>query len=398
MRYVFIFFCMIFFTHTSVYAKPAQGYKVVLSSFSAFSEAKKALGVAGENLTKVQIALLEKHHCSLLARPSGKGYIVVIEPLIKREEAVTVVKHFKTAFPDGYISGYFGPTQESVFWIIKEPIASEQDNIVGASAALVQTPMQQTSPFEVKGSTLLIWPIIVGVLVIVGLLFTLVLIIKRQKEITLRPVHREINPHQQQAKKEKEISLRFWEYDVALRRTGEKKELLEERIQAFVSKSPAAISQLKEIMLNKEWDNVIACACSLKSLSADIAAAPLRIMSRRLEGAAREYNIDIVTASIFHCEHILDDTLISLRKHIRREEMIKITTQYHPEAGDIDTLETLRTYLEKSLFVDTDKVSVFDHYTHGDIAHEIKELKSTINKLDYIKALELLQHIEGAMQ
>jgi hypothetical protein len=396
MRYFFTFFCVVLLAYTSVYAKPVQGYKIVLNSFATFDDAKEALDVTGKNLTKAQVDLLEKYHCSLLARPSGKGYIVVIEPFEQKKEAIRVAKEFKAAFLDAYISGYFGPTKNSVFWKSKELIVSDIDAI---NSTLPTPCAPQISPsLPKKESPFLVWPIVVGMLALAGALFALILTIKKQKMSKPRPPHRDINAHKPHSKKEEEIPLNLWEYDVALHRTGGDEELLEERMQAFVSKAPATIGRLKEVVLNKEWDNIIAYTCSLKSLSADIAAGPLRIMSRRLEGAAREYNSDIVATTISKCESILNDTMTSLKKHIAREEVVKTTAQSHLGTGDIDTLEILRTYLEKSLFVDTDKASVLNSYPHGELAYKIKELKSTINRLDYRKALELLGHIEGALQ
>ena len=399
MRYIYILFCFIFFIEISTYAGEVKGKKLVLGSYATFTEAKKVLASTGETLTNPQLALLNQYHCSLLARPSGKVYILVIEPLADEKEAKIVQKYFSSTFPDAYISPYFSPTKDVVFWTAAEAIESNHDKMLSNSATLLpfQAPRQQISFLETKGSQLLIAAIVVSFFLIGVLLFLFIVRGKKKKELTLMSMHGDFDTHKALSIKEEERTLSLWDYNVALRRTGGNKQLLEERIQTFIAKGPAIVGRLKEVMLDKEWDNIIAYACSLKSISADIAAT-LRIVGKDLESAAREQNSDVVAASIAECERILNNTLSSLQKHIAREEMVKIMTESSSETEDIDTLEALRTSLEKSIFVDTEKVSVFKHYDHGNISDEIQELKRSVRRLDYTKALKLLQHIEGMLQ
>jgi len=90
--------------------------------------------------------------------------------------------------------------------------------------------------------------------------------------------------------------------------------------------------------------------------------------------------------------------LASIQEHIAQEKKgIKIT-QESCSSNDISDLVMLRTYLEKSLFVDIDNASVFEYYANGSKADQIQELKSAVNKLDYVKALQLLHHIEEGLK
>lgn len=398
MRYIYLLFCFVFFIEIGSYAGELKGNKLVLGSYATFAEAKKVLAVTGEALTPSQMNLLEKYHSSLLARPSGKGYILVIEPLANKKEAQEIKKHFSAAFPDAYISGYFGPTQESVFWKLLAD-ANKATKIESHNTSLVHSPIQQAVPVKATCSVGIAWwwMASTGILAIT-VVFMVILKSKKKKETLCAPAHRGIEGKKKPHKDEDGAPLRLWDYDEALHRTGGDHELLSQRMQTFVAKSPTIIAHLKESIVHKEWSDIIAQACLLKSLSADVAAAALRVMGRRLEGAARDKDGSLADISAAQCGHILKDTLASIQAHIAQEKKgIKIT-QESCSPSDISDLVMLRTYLEKSLFVDIDNASVFEYYANGSRADEIQELKSAVNKLDYVKALQLLHLIEEGLK
>jgi hypothetical protein len=56
-------------------------------------------------------------------------------------------------------------------------------------------------------------------------------------------------------------------------------------------------------------------------------------------------------------------------------------------------LEELQQNLEKSLFIDTDTLKILSEYPDERTLALMHELKKSIEKLDYDKALELIQHI-----
>jgi hypothetical protein len=105
---------MILLSAFSLCAGESNGYKIVLASFGSFDEAKGALAKIGEKLGDEEKSLQAKQKFEILARPSGKAFILAIEPLENDEGSKVVLKQFKKFYPDAYINGYFGPTQGSV--------------------------------------------------------------------------------------------------------------------------------------------------------------------------------------------------------------------------------------------------------------------------------------------
>lgn len=105
---------MILLSALSLYAGESKGYKIVLASFGSFDEAKGALAKIGEKLGDEEKSLQSKQKFEIVARPSGKAYILAIEPIESEAGSKDVLKQFKKLYPGAYINGYFGPTSGSV--------------------------------------------------------------------------------------------------------------------------------------------------------------------------------------------------------------------------------------------------------------------------------------------
>lgn len=99
---------------TNIDAKEAKGYKIILVSCQEFNEAKNQMNLLGGKLSKEDWDIQKKYGYTIVARPSGKVFIVAIEPLATKEAVSSVRKQFKKFYPDSYSNGYFGPTEGSV--------------------------------------------------------------------------------------------------------------------------------------------------------------------------------------------------------------------------------------------------------------------------------------------
>ncbi|MDD2781087.1 SPOR domain-containing protein [Sulfuricurvum sp.] len=108
--------CMILFSAMQTFAAEAKGYKIVLASFASFDEAKSALEKLGSKVGENELVLQKEYRFDIVARPSGKAFMLAIEPLETQQGAESVLKQFKKHYPDAYINGYFGPTQGALFF------------------------------------------------------------------------------------------------------------------------------------------------------------------------------------------------------------------------------------------------------------------------------------------
>jgi hypothetical protein len=124
LRLFFIVLCVSAYANAS----EAKGYKVVLASFPTFSEAKQAMESSGKNMGEKERSLPTEYHFEIVARPSGKAFVLAAEPLKTQKDADTVAKNFKRLYPGAYINGYYGPTKGAVFLkpsIKIEPIVAD---------------------------------------------------------------------------------------------------------------------------------------------------------------------------------------------------------------------------------------------------------------------------------
>ncbi len=202
----------------------------------------------------------------------------------------------------------------------------------------------------------------------------------------------------QNREKEDLNASKFWSYAEALKRTGENAELLETRIQSFIADTPLMIHNLKESVEQGDFFNARLYAQLLKSSSANIAASTLRMMSKKLEFAAREQNKPSLKANIFECERIAKETLASLKKRGLHDNAAT-QKQFGHDVQDVSIkLGNLRQNIEKSIFVDTDTVKLFGEYSDSATADLMHELKRSVEKLEYEKALVLIQRLEKILK
>lgn len=217
-------------------------------------------------------------------------------------------------------------------------------------------------------------------------------------EVFTKETHKASIAKIQNRKKEDLNALRAWSYEEALKRNSGEIELLDTHIQSFIADAPLMIDSLKESIEQGDFFNTRLHAQLLKSVSANIAASRLRMMSKRLEFAAREENSLFLKANVFEYERIAKETLLSLKKRAWHDNEV-IKELFGNDVQDVMIkLEHLRQNIEKSIFVDTDTVKLFGEYSDGATADLMRELKRSVEKLEYEKALELIRRIEKVLK
>lgn len=164
-----------------VYGAEAKGYKIVLASFATFDEAKAKLNDLAKQIGDNEKKLQNQYGFEIVARPSGKAFMLAIEPLEREEDAKTVLQGFKQFCPDGYINGYFGPTEGAVFLPKEEskPLQptveanqTHEENVTASSAANItessKVELSLETPVIDKDSSQTLW-MVIGVLGIIAL-------------------------------------------------------------------------------------------------------------------------------------------------------------------------------------------------------------------------------------
>lgn len=159
-----------------LYADEAKGYKVVLASSATLDEAKSKLTSLEGKLGEHEWALQEKYHFEILARASGKAFIVCIEPLATKEDANEVMKQFNHLYPDSYSNGYFGPTEGSL--VLKHPQATPMvEEMNQSTTKKVEAPVESKPseavyvPKEEGGKSSLFLMAAAGAVVLMAILF-----------------------------------------------------------------------------------------------------------------------------------------------------------------------------------------------------------------------------------
>jgi len=173
---VWIIGWIIIFSSMYGYANEAKGYKVVLGSFSTFDEAKAKLAKLEHELSEDDYLLQKKHHYKIVARASGKAFIVGVEPLETKAVADEVIRRFKHICPDAYSNGYFGPTQGAVFLehISSAPAVEEANRSIPEKVekSVNSKPIDVVNlPREEKEKFPLLWVIAAGSIVLMIVAF-----------------------------------------------------------------------------------------------------------------------------------------------------------------------------------------------------------------------------------
>ncbi|MDD2828727.1 MAG: Hpt domain-containing protein [Sulfuricurvum sp.] len=386
MRSIFIFLFLI--TFSTIYANEQQGYKVVLASFSTFDEAKEKLDLFASTFSGKELALQEAYHFEVLARPSGKAFIVTLEPFDKKESATVVLTQFKKLYPDAYINGYFGPTDGSILWKNKsvEPTIIKNEVLPKS----IPTPLPIEITIEDNKSHAWIW-VSLGFLVFVGIG---VLFLTRKGKKTDR-LKEQIIKYKEELKANFDVFV-SWSYEDALKRAGGDEENLNSAINLFLRDTQRLINNIKEAMDKGDFAEIQKQTHQLKSASASVSATTLRLSSKKLEVAAREKNHLLVETVFVECETILNKTIVLIKERVVNPKsphpFIDKKTQLRTQ------LEFLRQNINKSLFIDAGYLGAFDEATDEKIAVVLEELKKSIEKLEYEKALELIERIEEMIQ
>lgn len=167
------------FTFLSIhtYAAQSKGYKIVLASFPTFDEAKAKLAILDSQLGADERAIQEKYHYEIVARSSGKAFILAIEPLETKVITDQVIKQFGNLYPDAYSNGYFGPT-EGALVLEHTQIATVVDE---ANRSIMQKVEKRpevkaievkNTPVEDEEKSVSFWIIIAGIGVLIAVLFS----------------------------------------------------------------------------------------------------------------------------------------------------------------------------------------------------------------------------------
>jgi hypothetical protein len=154
-----IFMLIVGLLFTSLFANEdePQGYKVVLMSYGSFVEAKEALN--NMELIQSDRDLQTKYKFEFVARPSGKSYILAIEPLSGQSIANIIIEHFKPQYKNAYSSQYFGPTKGTVFLNHKIAIQEATKKVVKEKEVVSGAPKEQSKSDSIPW----IWIMIIGV-------------------------------------------------------------------------------------------------------------------------------------------------------------------------------------------------------------------------------------------
>lgn len=140
---------MLLFATIQTYASELKGYKVVLASFGSFDEAKTALAKLGSNIGASELALQSAYRFEIVARASGKRFMLAVEPIETEKGAESVLKQFKKYYPDAYVNGYFGPTKGAIFFKPLQPA-----NVIGeANVTEADMKGEVEKKIEENGST-----------------------------------------------------------------------------------------------------------------------------------------------------------------------------------------------------------------------------------------------------
>ncbi|MDP3588259.1 MAG: hypothetical protein Q8R58_09420 [Sulfuricurvum sp.] len=175
---VWIIGCMIILSAVHGYASQAKGHKIVLASFPTFDEAKAKLAILGSQLGAEERAIQEKYQYEIVARASGKAFILAIEPLKTKVITDQVIKQFGHLYPDAYSNGYFGPTEGALVLEHTQiaPVVEEVNRSIMQKAEKrleVKVIEVKNTPVEDEEKRVLFWIIIVGISTLIAILLSI---------------------------------------------------------------------------------------------------------------------------------------------------------------------------------------------------------------------------------
>lgn len=172
-------FIIVLFTFLSIYsyADQSKGYKIVLASFPTLDEAKAKLAILDSQLGADERAIQEKYHYEIVARSSGKAFVLAIEPLETKAITDQVIKQFGHLYPDAYSNGYFGPTEGAVVLEHTQiaPFVEEVNRSIIQKVEKrpeVKAIEVKNTPVEDEEESVSFWIIIAGVGILIAVLFS----------------------------------------------------------------------------------------------------------------------------------------------------------------------------------------------------------------------------------
>lgn len=92
----------------------ANEYKVVLGSYNTLESADNRLKKLEKEFTGDYWGIQNKYGCKIVARSSGRAFLIAAEPLKSREDAFAVRKRFRSLFSDAYIDKYYGTKSSEI--------------------------------------------------------------------------------------------------------------------------------------------------------------------------------------------------------------------------------------------------------------------------------------------
>ncbi len=168
------------FTFLSIhtYAAQSKGYKIVLASFPTFDEAKAKLAILDSQLGTDERAIQEKYHYEIVARASGKAFILAIEPLETKVISDQVIKQFGHLYPDAYSNGYFGPTEGALVLEHTQiaPVIEEVNRSIVQKVEKrpeIKAIEVKNTPVEDEEKSVSFWIIIAGIGVLIAILLSM---------------------------------------------------------------------------------------------------------------------------------------------------------------------------------------------------------------------------------
>ena len=88
--------------------------KIIIASFPTQQQADKALTIFESKLGSPFLAKQQESYFNIVARPSGKSYIIAIEPIESYREAVRIKKLLPWEYADAFINKYTPPQPDTL--------------------------------------------------------------------------------------------------------------------------------------------------------------------------------------------------------------------------------------------------------------------------------------------
>ncbi len=115
--------------------------KIIVASFPTEMEAQKALTNFQLKLSSQFLALKKRYQFTIVARSSGRSYIIALEPFNSYKEAKDVKSTLPTDYNDAFINRYTAPESSTIIKII------ETDN--NFKAPIVKRESIETAPLKI---------------------------------------------------------------------------------------------------------------------------------------------------------------------------------------------------------------------------------------------------------